>query len=210
MTWLNFFILAATLTSQENTAYKWNEQVTKLLAEGKNLEAVAAGRQAVASAETVFGPQHPATAMMIRNLAVAYERSGEYSKAEASANRALSILAGLFGANDVSLTPVLNVLVETYAAQGRYLDAEKLGRRAVAIGSGAGLHYATALQNVGAVLEAEGDRAAARQFYARALAARKAMLPAGHPYIEQTQAALVRVGRKPAKLVEVKDAAFAR
>jgi len=184
--------------------------VTTLLAQGKNVEAVAAGRQAVASAETTFGVQHPATAMMIRNLGLAYERTGEYSRAEATANRALSILTGLFGANDVSVTPVLNVLVETYAAQRRYADAEKLGRRAVAIGPGAGFHYGTALHNLGAVLEAEGDRVAAREFYAQALAAREAMLPAGHPYIEQTQAALARLAGKPAKAVAVKDAALAQ
>ena len=208
MTWLNFIILAATLPPQQNAAYQWNEQVTTLLAQGKNVEAVAAGRQAVASAVTTFGAQHPATAMMIRNLAVAYEREGEYGRAEASANRALSILTGLFGETDVSLTPVLNVMVETYALQRRYADAEKLGRRAVAIGAGAGLHYATALHNLGAVLEAEGDRAAARQFYAQALEVRRAMLPASHPYIEQTQTALERVGRKPAKVLAVKDSAF--
>jgi len=87
----------------------------------------------------------------------------------------------------------LNVLTETYAAQGRYIEARRLATRAVAIGPDAGAHYATALHNLGAVFEGVGKLNEAREYYRRAFSARETLLPAGHPFIELTRAALARV-----------------
>ena len=67
--------------------------------------------------------------------------------------------------------------------------------RAVAIGPAAGPHYGTALHNLAAAYQAEGKFQDAVEFYRQALAAREKTLPAGHPYIRLTRAALEKVQR---------------
>ena len=178
MTWLNEIILATALV---------------LPHEAPNNDALLSARAAVNEAEGTFGPQHPATAMILRNLALAYQQAGFYNRAEATAQRSLGILDAAFGPADVSLTPVLNVLTETYAAQGRYMEARKFAMRAVAIGPDAGVHYATALHNMGAVFEGAGKLNEAREYYRSALSVRESLLPAGHPFIELTRTALEKV-----------------
>jgi tetratricopeptide (TPR) repeat protein len=132
---------------------------------------IGAAREAVRTAEASYGPQHPATAMMIRNLALALHEAGYNQQAEHYARQALAILEHRFGASDVSLVPALNVLTEAYAAEGRYTEAVRTGLRAVAIGPDAGAHYAVALHNVAAVLELQGKRQQSADYYTRALAA---------------------------------------
>src|SRR5579884_908922 len=139
------------------------------------------------------GAEHPATAMMLRNVALGYAERGQYVRAEATAKRALATLEAWFGGNDVSLTPVLNVLTETYAAQGRLIDARRVAMRAVEIGPGAEVHYATALHNAGAVFEMMGDFENARTYYKHALLERETWLGTGHPYVALTRAAVARV-----------------
>jgi len=132
---------------------------------------IGAAREAVHAAETAHGPEHPATAMMIRNLALAFAEAGYNNQAEHYAQQALSILEARFGPSDVSLVPSLNVLTEAYAAEGRYAEAARTGMRAVAIGPEAGAHYAVALHNVAAVLEKQGKRRQAADYFAQSLAA---------------------------------------
>ena len=135
---------------------------------------IGVARQAMQEAEATYGSQHPATAMMIRNFALALAEAGYNNQAEHYARQSLEILEARFGAKDVSLVPVLNVLTETYAAEGRYTEAARTGLRAVAIGPDAGPHYAVALHNVAAVLEHQGKRKDASVYYARSLVARGA------------------------------------
>jgi tetratricopeptide (TPR) repeat protein len=132
---------------------------------------IGVAREAVRTAEASYGAQHPATAMMVRNLALAFAEAGYSKQAEHYAQQALNILETRFGSSDVSLVPALNVLTEAYAAEGRYSEAVRAGLRAVAIGPEAGPHYAVALHNVAAVLERQGKRKQALEYYARALAA---------------------------------------
>ena len=166
-----------------------------ILTTAVSLPPIPAAREAVDTNLRTFGTQHPATAMALRNLALAYEQEGFHNRAEAAAKKALAILESDFGPSDVSLTPALNVLTEIYAAQGRYMEARPFAIRAVDIGPGAELHYATALQNLGAVFEAEGKLNQARLYYARALSVREAVLPANHAYVGTTRAALERLNR---------------
>jgi tetratricopeptide (TPR) repeat protein len=194
MTFINVVMFATTIVQQHGTPYQLNQEATSLLAQGRTVEAVEVARKAVRAAEAAFGANDPASAMILRNLALAYERNGSYDRAEAAAKRSLAILEAAFGPNDVSLTPVLNVLAETYAAQGRFVEARNIAMRAVAIGPDAGVHYATALHNVAAILEND-KLAEAAPYYRKALAARQASLPAGHPHTELTRASLARVER---------------
>ena len=154
---------------------------------------VRAARIAVESASAKYGPKHPATAMMLRNLALAFDQSGFHGEAVKYAGQAITILESKFGDKDVSLVPALNVLTESLAAQTRYAEAEAAARRAVAIGADAGTHYATALQNLGAILELEGKMKPAEAAYREALTLRESLLPAGHLHTAITRASLARV-----------------
>jgi tetratricopeptide (TPR) repeat protein len=129
MTFLNVVLLATGIVQQHGTPYQLNQEVNSLLAQGRNTEAVGTARKAVRAAEDVFGADHPATAMILRNLALAYECTGYYNRAEVTAKRSISILERAFGPNDVSLVPALNVLAESYAAEGRYIEARKAALR---------------------------------------------------------------------------------
>ena len=154
---------------------------------------IADARQAVQQATAALGEDHPVTAMMLRNLALAFEQGGYPNYAEHYAQRSIAILTARFGPGDVSLVPALNVLAEACVSQARYGEAREVAARAVDIGPGAGLHYATALHNLGAALQGEGQLRQAIESYQRALAEREALLPAGHPYIKVTRAALDQV-----------------
>jgi tetratricopeptide (TPR) repeat protein len=193
MTLLNVVVFATAIVQQHGTPYQLNQQVNSLLMQGRNAEAVSTAREAVRAAEDALGANHPATAMILRNLALAYESTGSYSTAETAAQRSIAILERSFGSNDVSLVPALNVLSESYAAEGRYVEARGVALRAVAIGPDAGAHYATALHNVGAIFESEGRLCEAGDYYKKALASRAVLLPPGHAYTENTRAALARV-----------------
>ena len=193
MTLLNVVVFATSIVHQHGTPYQLNREVNSLLTRGNNVEAVNMARKAVRAAGDALGANHPATAMMLSNLALAYKLTGSFAQAESVAKRSLAILEGAFGSNDVSLSPALNVLAETYAAERRYVEANKMAMRAVAIGPGAEAHFATALHNVAAVLESEGYYTDAKQYYRKALVARQAMLPAGHAHTEMTRVALARV-----------------
>jgi tetratricopeptide (TPR) repeat protein len=184
MIWLRVWILAA----------------GALLAQGAppaggSLEAIDAAREAVRESTAASGADHPATAIMLRNLALAFEQGGYHNYAEYYAGRSLAILESNFGPNDVSLVPALNVLTETYAAQGRFTQARTVAMRAVLIGPGAGAHYATALHNLAAIYQSEGRFKEAAESYRQALSARETLLPPGHPYIQVTRAALRQVQR---------------
>jgi len=159
------------------------------------LPGVRAAREAVDTATRTYGAAHPVTAMMVRNLALEFEQSGYANYAEYYAKQALATLEARFRSDDPSLVPALNVLTEAEASQGRWADAERTARRAVSIGPSAEAHYATALQNLAAVLEFQGKRREAARFYAKALACRQAVLPPGHPFAAMTRAALERVER---------------
>jgi tetratricopeptide (TPR) repeat protein len=156
------------------------------------LPAVRAAREAVQSAAMQYGAAAPVTAMMVRNLALAFEQAGYSNYAELYARHSLASLEARFGPDDASLVPALNVLAEALASQERYAEAERMARRAVAIGPAAEAHYGTALYNLGAILESEGQRSEAAALYRRALAARETALPPGHPYIALTREALAR------------------
>ena len=168
MTFLLTFALATALTATQSAPYQLNDSVKQLLTAGDNVTALSTARDAVASAEALLGSNHPATAMIIRNLALAYLANGDTAHAEAAARRSLAILETRFSTTDASLVPVLNVLTETYVAEGRLERARLTAKRAVEIGPEAGLHYATALRNIGAVLEIQSRGNGSAKQYDRA------------------------------------------
>jgi tetratricopeptide (TPR) repeat protein len=181
MTWVRAFLLA---TAGTLIAYgaSLNEQ--------RESKEISSARAAVREATTALGEDHPVTAFMIRNLALAFEQAGYHNYAEHYASQALSILQARFGPHDVSLVPALNVMAEAYVSEGRYTEAREFAMRAVAIGPEAGAHYATALHTLGAVFQGEGQYDKALVYFRRALAERESTLPPGHPFIKVSKMAL--------------------
>ncbi|HTP88598.1 MAG TPA: tetratricopeptide repeat protein [Bryobacteraceae bacterium] len=162
---------------------------------GGNTGEIASAREALRQATAALGEDHPVTAFMLRNLALAMQEGGYPNYAEHYAQQSLAILQRHFGASDVSLVPALNVLAEASVAQARYDEARKFAMRAIAIGPDAGAHYATALHNLAAVFHSEGKFQNAAEYYQQALAVREKLFPPGHPYIKMTRAALEQVER---------------
>jgi tetratricopeptide (TPR) repeat protein len=161
---------------------------------------IASARDAWRQATEALGEDHPVTALMLRNLALAMQQGGYSNYAEHYALQALATLQRHFGASDVTLVPVLNVLTEAAVSEGRYAQAREYATRAVAIGPDAGAHFATALHNLAAAFQAEGELTEAAGYFAQALAARQEFLPPDHPYIRLTRAALQHLQRS-AKLL---------
>lgn len=156
---------------------------------------ITAAREALLRAEAAHGDGHPVTAFMLSNLALAMREAGYFNYAEHYAHQALGILERHFGPTDVSLVPALNVLAEAAASQAQYTQAAAFADRAISIGPDAGAHYGTALHNRAAIYQAQGDFERAAELYRRALAVREQVLPAGHPFIQLTRAALEQVRR---------------
>jgi tetratricopeptide (TPR) repeat protein len=160
-----------------------------------NASEIASAREALRHTTKELGENHPATALMLSNLALAMREGGYFNYAEYYAQQSLAILERHFGPNDVSLVPALNVLAEAAVSQTRYAEAREFAMRAVAIGPDAAAHYGTALHNLAAVYQAEGKFQEAAEFYRQALSVREKVLPPGHPYIRLTRAALEQVQR---------------
>jgi tetratricopeptide (TPR) repeat protein len=188
-------LLTAFAIQPDSDAYRLNREGRNLLDQHRYTAAARAFRQAVDRAESELGPRDPATAMMLRNLALAYVHTGNSAAAEESAKLAYSILESRFGAAEPGLTPVLNVLAECYAASGRIAEAQRASEQAVSIGPSAGAHYGTALHNLGALLEYQGDLGGAASLYRRAIDVKIEILGAEHPYVALSKAALRRVER---------------
>jgi tetratricopeptide (TPR) repeat protein len=167
---------------------------------GGNTTEIASARDALRQTTEALGADHPVTAFMLRNLALAMQEGGYPNYATSYALQSLAILERRFGADDVSLVPALNVLTEAAVSQSRYAEAHDYAARATAIGPDAGAHYGTALHNLAAVLQAQGKLDEAAGFYRQALAVRRNFLPPGHPYIRLTGAALEKV-QHPAKAI---------
>jgi tetratricopeptide (TPR) repeat protein len=198
LVWRMIIFIASLLTgfAVQPDAYQLNSQGRDLLDQHRYAAAVRVFRRAVDKAETGIGPDDPATAMILRNLALAYVQSGDTASAEQTAKLALAIIESRFGRDEPGLTPVLNVLAECYAASGRMAEAQRASQRAVSIGPEAGVHYGIALHNMGALREYSGDAEDAASFYRRAIAVKSEMLGAGHPHVALSKAGLRRVEQR--------------
>jgi tetratricopeptide (TPR) repeat protein len=186
--------LTATSIHPDPSAYQLNRQGRELLDQHRYLAAVRVFRQAVDQAGSEIGPNDPRTAMMLRNLALAYVDIGDFDAAEETAERAFSIVAKL-GPAEPGLTPILNVLAECYASSGRIAEAQRMSESAVAIGPSAGAHYGIALHNLGAILELSDDAEGAASWYRKAIAAKTDALGPAHASVVISKSALRRVER---------------
>jgi len=72
-------------------ADRLNEQVVQLFQQGKYADAIPLAERALAIRRRLQGPNHPAVAISLNNLAALYEVMGAYDKAEPLYRQALEI-----------------------------------------------------------------------------------------------------------------------
>ena len=90
-------------------------------------------RRALAIQEKQLGPNHPAVAATLNNLAVLLAGRGRYQDAEPMHQRALAIAEKSLGPNHLDTAAMLTAFAITYDRQGKNSEAEALYARAVVI-----------------------------------------------------------------------------
>ena len=164
-------------------------------------------RQVLTLSEQSYGPNHPVTAILLRNLAGVYRRQELYRKSEVLAQRSISILESRFGPEDASLVPSLNTLAEVCFEEHRYTEAERLLKRALVIGAtNPDAHFATTLHDLAAIYQVEGKLAKANPLYEQALRIRNALMGPGNPYdtatlenLERMRTSVVKASRRSSR-----------
>ena len=127
-------------------------------------------RQALQAARAEKGPNHPAAAVVMRNLAAIEHARGNDAAAEALARTSISIIQQAFGPADPLLVPSLNTLAEIEIARQRYHQAAAILKRAIRIGArDPEVHYSTSLQNLAALDQMQGRFDQAEKLYFQAL-----------------------------------------
>ncbi|UCE73013.1 MAG: tetratricopeptide repeat protein, partial [Methanomassiliicoccales archaeon] len=166
---------------------KLNTKVLTLYQQGRYSEAAKVAEEALSVAEKTFGPDHPAVAISLNNLAGLYDSQGRYGEAEPLYKRALAIAKKAFGPDHPNVAACLNNLAELYRAQGKYAEAERLYIRALKIGEKAlgpdHPNVAMFLGNLATVYQAQGKYAEAEPPYKRALTIMEKSLGPDHPHV---------------------------
>ncbi|BCL80048.1 tetratricopeptide repeat protein [Ktedonobacteria bacterium brp13] len=135
--------------------------------------------------EQVSGPQHPATANSLNNLALLYRDQGNYAKAQPLYERALQVREQVSGPQHPATATSLNNLAGLYCDQGNYAKAQSLFERALQVREQVlgPQHPATAnsLNNLAGLYRDQGNYAKAQPLYERALQVREQVLGPQHP-----------------------------
>ena len=141
--------------------------------------------RALAVREKEFGPEDPATATILSNLALLLTDQGDFAEARPLHDRALAIREKVLGPEHPDTATGLNNLAALLYAQGDFAGARPLYERALAIKEKAlGPEHpdtATSLNNLAILLRKQGDLARARPLFERALAIREKALGPEHP-----------------------------
>ncbi len=164
--------LALPAHAQEALWKDLSAKVLTLYQQGRYAEAVKVAKDALKVAEAKFGPDHPAVAISLNNLAELYRAQGQYAAAEPIFKRALGKYEKALGPSHPDVAQSLNNLAELYTAQGKYADAEPLFKRALAINEKAlgpdHPQVATTLENMAELYEKTGRNDKAKRLEARA------------------------------------------
>ncbi len=152
---------------------------------GRYEEAVTYFARALEIAEARYGPEDPALARALNNLAEAYRLTARYEEAEKLYLRALALDERRLALEPDAMATTLNNLALLYRAQGRLEEAAGLFSRALALlekALGPGHPNVAKTLNNMAVLElARGRPDRALLLIRRALAIAREVLPADHP-----------------------------
>ena len=90
-------------------------------------------QRALAINEKTYGPDHPAVATSLNELASLYKEQGQYARVEPLYQRSLAIYEKVLGPEHPYVATSLNNLGGLYQAQGEYARVEPLYQRALAI-----------------------------------------------------------------------------
>jgi len=168
-------------------AKELDQEVILLDQQGRYSEAVPIAERICAINEKVLGPEHPATAQSLNNLALLYYAMGAYDKAEPLYRRSLAICEKAFGPEHPATAASLNNLAGLYRSAGAYGKAEPLYRRSLAIYEKVmgpeHLDTATSLNNLALFYNTIGAYAQAEPLYRRSLEIKEKVLGPEHPRI---------------------------
>jgi tetratricopeptide (TPR) repeat protein len=97
---------SAAQSNELEEAKRLMQESLRLYGEGKYAEAIPIAERALAIREKVLGPEHPAVANSLNNLALLYYAIGNYAKAEPLQQRALASREKVLGTEhpDVALS----------------------------------------------------------------------------------------------------------
>ena len=120
----------------EGAGIEWdilNQETIKLHDEGKYDRAVIVAQKALAVAMENVGPDHPAVATSLNNLAELYRTQGQYAQAEPLNKRSLVIWEKTLGPDHPDVANSLENIAVLYRETGRKDAAVPLEQRAAAI-----------------------------------------------------------------------------
>ena len=121
-------------TQQElNEAKELDERAGELYRGGRYAEAIPLAQKALALWEKAQGPDHPAVATSLNNLAVLYREAGQYAKAEPLYQRSLAIREKALGPTHPDVATSLENYALLLRKTKRNDEAIKLETRAKAI-----------------------------------------------------------------------------
>jgi len=167
-----------------------NAEAVRLYQAGRYDEAIPLTQRALAILEKNLGPEHPAVAVSLNNLAALYTNKGDYARAEPLLERALAIQEKALGQEHPTVATSLDNLAVLYNNKGDYARAEPLFERALAIREKTfGLEHpdlANSLNNLGMLYLSKADYARAEPLLKRALAIQEKILGAEHRDLAQS------------------------
>ncbi len=136
------FAAAFLFSAYSPTAYaqgagiEWDildQEVKELHRTGNYDRAVVVAKKALQVAEQNVGPNHPAVATSLNNLAGLYDTQGQYAQAEPLYKRSLAIWEKALGPDHPNVATSLENLAALYRATKREKEAEKLEQRVATI-----------------------------------------------------------------------------
>jgi tetratricopeptide (TPR) repeat protein len=136
--------------------------------------------------EAALGPEHPALAPTLHNLAFTCRRQARYDEADDLYRRATEILEKARGPMSADLAPVLEGHAASNEESGKYEAAEALYRRALSIREGKPAPdkaLATLLNNLALLLWKAGKPEEAERLSLRSIEVFEALLGLDHPLV---------------------------
>ena len=180
-----FCLPGVSMSQSLDETKRLNQQFGQLYNQGRYQEAIPIAKRALAIHEKAFGPEHPAVAQSLNNLALLYSSLSDYAKAEPLYKRALAINEKTLGPEHPAAAQSLNNLAVLYTSIGDYAKAESLYKRALTICEKAlGPEYSYVAQILTSLAEQYrdlGDYAKAEPLNKRALAIFEKALGPEHP-----------------------------
>ena len=174
--WIVFVIIACATTSQDphELLKDLTDKYDMLLQQRRYAEAQVVAKEALNLAEQTFGPDHPATARSLNNLAVVYQAQGKYAEAEPLYRQSLAMDEKILAKNHPQVVQTLNTLAAIYQTQGRYAEAETFYTQALEIlEQSLGENHpdvAASLMNLAGLYHEKKDFSSALTYYRKAAA----------------------------------------